>query len=732
MSVWFPERRSVYLGQDGKIWLGYNSEALPPPPCHTIFSPKALQLPQYCVDQYIWSCMVLKDSVLKMVASSCCIAAEFSSVQIDCVEGWYVLDSHQLDSWVIIEKACVHLCQVLWNCVPTTLTFSVLVFPFKLGYQERFRSRKAAYKAFEKSRHAFICLFGVVSYLILRAKIKGIDWIGVAERGGITDNWSKALSSSPISDFTESSSRVGMLVDLSDGFISCNELRDLILSNVPIWIYWHNNKDYFPKNASFSDLEKMTITRYRPSQGEIDNVKLTFSEHDFMHDIDEAPFPGHPSFEMQPESHNEASIPPVDPHDGSHCITGQVEGGPGQLPYEIPKVSKGRNTGHEAIDANYSSNQERSSRVRHERNICTEFRSDNDSDDDYRSPPPSTLRMTTSTQRSLDEQIATEIGSFELSNLDALPDELKLPPSFYSEVLRERFLPPRDVEVRRLSYVGLEDILYPRYGILVDKAAAAASNDSTFPPTNPKSFADSRAILCDGESETPSFGTEQLNGIAYSVTKLLQGSEIPADIFDIHPLNSCRQRLLGNPMVHQIIKCQLDFKSYAIITPSSTKVVGLRDASLVVEILRRMLTSWNDVIFLLVMRGSPFRFLELGALPVPTPHSDPHTIEFREENDPPNSADYQAYEMRFRSFLLQRRGCAILSLGGPLWRLAIEVLDAEKFETDSKNSNPQAYFSLNSGEILREEILTEDDLRLLCGTYAIRKGMLLHRLDLSY
>lgn len=285
--------------------------------------------------------------------------------------------------------------------------------------------------------------------------------------------------------------------------------------------------------------------------------------------------------------------------------------------------------------------------------------------------------------------------------------------------------------MRRLSHVGLEDILYPRYGILVDKAAAAASTDSTFPPTNPKSFADSRAILCDGESETPSLGTEQLNGIAYFVTKLLQGSEIPADIFDIHPLNSCRQRLLGNPMVHQIIKCQLDFKSYAIITPSSTKVVGLRDASLVVEILRRMLTSWNDVISLLVMRGSPFRFLELGAFPVPTPRSDPHTIEFREENNPPNSADYQAYEMRFRSFLFQRRGYAILSLGGPLWRLAVEVLDAKKFETDLKNSNPQAFFSLNSGEILREEILTEDDLRLLCGTYAIRKGMLIHRLDLS-
>jgi hypothetical protein len=147
-------------------------------------------------------------------------------------------------------------------------------------------------------------------------------------------------------------------------------------------------------------------------------------------------------------------------------------------------------------------------------------------------------------------------------------------------------------------------------------------------------------------------------------------------------------------------------------------------ASTAVECYRRGFTSITHATQHLVDRGKAFRTLMLPTRGKKYGPSRGLVLPRRVKEYVFNRSDFSAYEAeRDRFFQLPHARAALLD-GGIVWRLAMEVLDAEdalKGPSDSANDFGDI-FSLPDGTRLVDDCLNDDERDLICGTYVAYTG----------
>ncbi|KAL5511025.1 hypothetical protein ACEPAG_3744 [Sanghuangporus baumii] len=337
-----------------------------------------------------------------------------------------------------------------------------------------------------------------------------------------------------------------------------------------------------------------------------------------------------------------------------------------------------------------------------------------------------------------DEDNLLESDGFPMHGECTLPDEVVLTEKRFQEALKDRYYIRPDVDVRDLHNVSLVEMLYYRYGLLLNNVRSISSlnRSSVSDGTAEDAWATTRGILYDVESSAECFSLQEMLGITQVVQSLLDSRLVRANLLDIHPDNL--KTPLGTQLrdVASLLKIKENTFNGIVYLRSidQTFAVALVEPSLVVEVLRRAVSQAHegrfDVFALLKLfaeRGSPFRTLHL--VREPTTKSEPllWDLGFRSLDEPPGPFAYAQYEKLLQVFMRQSRARCVFGLGGPVWRAIMEVLgfDLGTFDLTGpyeRISTTGQSFVFSDGQVLWEDGLTESELLFLCGTYKVRKG----------
>ena len=226
-------------------------------------------------------------------------------------------------------------------------------------------------------------------------------------------------------------------------------------------------------------------------------------------------------------------------------------------------------------------------------------------------------------------------------------------------------------------------------------------------------------------------------GITEFVKLLLENCPVPSPVLDVHPDNY--HSAVAKKMRHvfrslNIQKVLLDRSAYLLWPDCLDFAIVFEEPSLVVEVLRHAFSSLHgqfDVLAVLkqfAKRGSPFRTLRFVKEPGIKMEAMPWDLGYRTLAEEPGAFTYAQYERMLRAFMSQPRARRVLGLGGPVWRAVLEACGFGESAELSPSQDVCTFgrsFALPDSRRVWEDTLTASDLLFLCGTYKVKKGIII-------
>lgn len=775
--------------ESGVTWIGFNAIHLPPRLPYELDSARDAQYPRCFNPKFPYLCAVQSQEALVGDFLSCFRGTP----AIISTPGGYAMDEAQMKKWEAFENMTFHLCLALTSHVTLSLEFSLPKLPHRMGYKEVHRTHRKALGSAHSSRHAFYILFGMLSYLVARipnwmevADKAGLPdtWYKDLNRSPICDFSTAEGRVGVFVDLSEAESEIRILGCLiskripiwilwGDGLTYTPTLRDEVDINIA--------RQFVPRDlaaqvdclkAQLNDSDRVGGYDERYVWGDVwnDGADHGGSDCNVTIDLDIGqPLP----------------LPPLKMHASivTSSEVGQVEENSRQLPNETPEqfwlrqhaddkaklalmteserkrlknerdgsgitqkswVFYWENLGWGRVRRrikqkeydNYSDwppSQMRFSITRNEWDICSDF--DPGADAESLSDPDEEPDLNGSKETSGANLVDSTCGihtsdHFLVNQYSQVPEEMALTEEQFRIALDKKYF-IRDVHVRDLKDVGLEKMLYYRYGFRVEEAAAIVKQN---PPETSidyakESWAKARGVLYDVESAVNEFTIHEMLSITSFVTSLLDGSSISPTVLDIQSHDTILEEAqavahaLNLRKIHGVYLIYPNTNGYAIV---------LEDTSLVMEVIRRGVEARQqglgldvrDLVKLLAHRGSPFRTLcsaQQASIKLKLP---PWGLGFRALDDPPYAFAYAQYEKMVQAFMLQPRARSALGLGGPVWRVIMECLNPSQAAlgpSDDANNYGEK-FVLSDDTSLWEDVLSESELLFLCGTYKVQKG----------
>ena len=241
------------------------------------------------------------------------------------------------------------------------------------------------------------------------------------------------------------------------------------------------------------------------------------------------------------------------------------------------------------------------------------------------------------------------------------------------------------------------------------------------PPASDMSLRDVHLILSchDYENEDVEHSVPYLGHVISS----LQQKLMPApEIFDLAP---------GSPLFHRADRqCSIDRWElpgttlqmlYRVIplTPSTEDwYLFVESPITAVEIQRR---GWGptitDVARELLRRGMPFRTFRHHLRLRPTACLPVRGLGVYPKGYKPTLDDYHQYELRRNALLQHSYAHVALSMGGIIWRLAVEALGLDLEWTGPSCSRAFCNTLQTPSGTVFEDRLTDDEVSIICGVY---------------
>jgi hypothetical protein len=681
------------------------------------------------------------------------IFQRLNHVNIAPVNNKWQLDPQLQKSWATLEDTLKFVGDALLSdlCIP--LNFSYFPLPATFGYRRQHRSHRAALRCAEHSRNAFFTLAASCSYGMAMRRSDSTSstprWVGILLERGVFPEWIDDFRKSQFADFLHTQ-RVGVIMHPACDWLQLIPM--LVRTNVPVWIEWSDGRsDYYGQKSTY-------VARYRPQPGDISMARaLEQQSPNLLHTpvmspasvVGLCPEPDPTSrqrrgetfeqfFEREKADHDmRASLETLSAKQvrlsrERSAIAAPGRRGPRVYEWEdvdgflmrllVPRGDV------ENIWECYKESQRRFNSFENQWDLAAAFDPStstidpyaysDDSDEEHSPrpasplflPPPNSLPLPLLSRPAIDasrEDFATTHGNADDPNHNhnhALPTSIPEPDR-------------------------LDDILYYRYGF---NKSSSYQDVRFFSQDN---LTRVKRTLGDGLANLES--SIHADVIAF-VQRFVCGQP-PALLWDLSPTHEF-------PLADTLTTCnvivlikQLRDKTYYTIEPriSSSNDAPWRlvveDPVTVIECLRRA-ADWGRSRYRIAQsfldRGIPFSTRE----PVPiVPSPRPYFIGLcpRPPGYEDGLLDYFAYEERLTVFLQMPHARAALLQGGIVWRLAKLVLD-ERRDSDAlrgPSSDVDIYgkaLSLNpSGARFWDDVLSTEELDLICGVHQIYTGMFL-------
>ena len=220
-------------------------------------------------------------------------------------------------------------------------------------------------------------------------------------------------------------------------------------------------------------------------------------------------------------------------------------------------------------------------------------------------------------------------------------------------------------------------------------------------------------------------------GIRVFVSGLAEkAAKIPIEMDDLHP--RCFVSLQSVFDFRNIMRPQEDlFVFHHLLTPNAAWLLGVRSAEAALYVVRYIVFNTNHnsltIAHRLLKYGIPFHtLLYRPSRPIPRPV--PVQYRFRFSNHVFNIVDFNSALLACKSLLQGRAGRAALMRGGIIGRIAREFVSYDAvYEGPSGDAiRGQVGLAIEAeaeGYQYWDDVLTENDITIICGSYAIPTGM---------
>jgi hypothetical protein len=599
-------------------------------------------------------------------------------------------------SWIRLENALVDICDNFQVQVPLPSgSREYFTLPQIYGYRLRHEQEDVAYQAATKSIQAFLPLVARLAYSITIFD-KELDsdipnWVVSLLSRDVNPDWLQALRDSAVGTFSAKHKRAGVFIN-AHTFQDIEYISHAIRAHVPVWICWGYYATFLPDHPA--------VRPYRPTPEQLLAITPLLGRNP----TSTPPAPEHWQryFERQVDRHRRREKEET-LQDRQKRLDREKSHGSCPLPghssrtvvYQWEKNDDGFRVRTRVVRAHvrdmwdeYSDSQKRYNSFDDEWDVCTEFGTSVEPEDDDIVMLPAT---------------------------DPAPEPISWADDLAAAYTQEASEPTPGVLQHQDS---LKDVLVNKYGFAF-KPTCVSRAPSNWGKTQ-------RLLLHQDESVDELYH----HSVEQYVTSLLAGG-IDPPVRHLNDLSSVSiDAITRKERMIEVTTTTINGKIWYTVSPRYLATnphnwhLMIQDAAVVLELWRRGLgLDGRSMAQYLLARGIPFSTRIYCMNPRPLRPLQCIGLGLRIKGYQPDALDYQGYEIRRDAFLKTARGRAALLYGGIVWRLAKDVVREEDVlsgPTEQVNATGHALHG-EKGD-LWDDRLSNQELDLICGVYRVCTG----------
>jgi hypothetical protein len=647
-------------------------------------------------------------------------------------ENGFCLNKRVADSWFRLEQKLVFAMTKLVQKYPVGVVCPF--HPSSWGYRQYHSKHYVARERAILSRDWFVIFMTGLSFLLaaggvnpLPAPIKIPEWFSLLVGEGFDQNWLAGVATSSICDF--SLPRVGLFLDLMDPGENQPMVDWFVYFSIPVWYPWRAREDYAMRTQP-------NLSRWAPPSHLLQELAGSVMTREPSVFQSRSETPTRAETPVQP--------PPAEVHPTWQEFFAQRERLKAQkLEKETPKAREARlNRAKKPPTVSAP--------------VFTWVASDNDPSRLVRQPVIKSMREETlgdysEKQRKYDAfwnewDCCEEFGPGEGDEYDEDYGGLAIdinqnhpsdPPTTIRSYVRspsprpiiDELVLPQAGDTNDMSQATAIDVLYAHYGFVPPLPIPSLAGNAL----SSKDRETLLQLVGLTDNNDPIFSTG-LGKIALEFVQTLASGQYPKPaLWDLSREN--RQSLVFNNRLRQCRRLPsglflFDFGKSATV-PWKIGVPRAADALYIC----RLDPKYNDLDIAthLLMQGIEFRTLlplrDIPSLPKPPKPMLPirmgpgYIYKF-------SKRDFDTYQHQLAATLGTPRGRAALLWGRILWRIAVQGIS---FASVLRGPSPSVLVHRDgfrvedpeTGDCLWDDELSEDDNKLLCGTYVCYTGMYL-------